>query len=257
MLVCADGIHSVGRRQMYPREGPPVYSGRILWRATTFARPYLSGASMIMAGHEAQKFVCYPIEPVRGDGLQRLNWIAELRAPLMREREDWNRPGQAADFLPRFEDWVFDWLDIPALIRGANEIFEYPLVDRDPLPRWSFGRVTLLGDAAHPMYPIGSNGASQAILDAAAIAAALTAQANVPEALRVYESVRLELTSKIVLANRQQGPEACMQLVEERAPHGFGRLEDVISRAELEEIAARYKAVAGFDRDLLNAMATV
>ncbi len=260
VLIAAEGIHSTVRRYFYPDEGAPPFSGRYLFRGVTEAAPFLTGKSMIMAGYPDRKFVAYPICPeTAARGASLVNWIADVRMPGEQAPpvRDWNRRVDASVFGSLFEPWKFDWLDIPALIRGANEIFEYPLVDRDPLPRWSFGRVTLLGDAAHPMYPIGSNGASQAILDAAAIAAALTAQANVPEALRVYESVRLELTSKIVLANRQQGPEACMQLVEERAPHGFGRLEDVISRAELEEIAARYKAVAGFDRDLLNAMATV
>ena len=170
VLVCADGIHSAARRQMYPAEGPPVYSGRLLWRATTDAPPFQSGATMIMAGHADQKFVCYPIEPVRPDGLQRINWIAELRVPLMRAKEDWNRTGLLEDFLPAFEDWSFGWLDIPGLIRSAERIYEYPMVDRDPVERWTVGRVTLLGDAAHAMYPIGSNGASQAILDARVLA---------------------------------------------------------------------------------------
>jgi 5-methylphenazine-1-carboxylate 1-monooxygenase len=158
--------------------------------------------------------------------------------------------------LKHFEDWRFDWLDIPALIRGSEAVYEYPLVDQDPLPRWSFGRVTLLGDAAHPMYPIGSNGASQAILDAAALAAALTENSDPVRALQAYEAVRLERTSKLVLSNRKQGPEIVMQMVEDRAPDGFRNLCDVISRQELEEVSNRYKAVAGFDRDQLNSMRT-
>ena len=249
ILVCADGIHSAGRRQMYPHEGPPAYSGRILWRATTFAQPYLSGASMIMAGHEAQKFVCYPIEPIRGDGLQRLNWIAELRAPLMRNREDWNRPGQAADFLPRFDDWVFDWLDVPALIRNAEAIYEYPMVDRDPVEHWNAGAITLLGDAAHAMYPIGSNGASQAILDAEALMRALRDHHGPLEALMAYEAERLPATAAIVRANRGNGPEQCMQLAHERAPQGFSRIDDVFAPGELQEIADRYKRLTGMRRD--------
>ena len=250
ILVCADGIHSAGRRQMYPYEGPPVYSGRILWRATTLARPYLSGASMIMVGHEAQKFVCYPIEPVRGDGLQRLNWIAELRAPLMREREDWNRPGQVADFLPAFADWVFDWLDIPALIRGAEAIYEYPMVDRDPVEHWNDGAVTLLGDAAHAMYPIGSNGASQAILDAEALVRAMREYPEPREALVAYEAERLPATAAIVRANRGNGPEQCMQLAHERAPQGFSHVDEVFAPGELQDIADRYKRLTGMKRDL-------
>lgn len=264
VLIGAEGIHSTVRRYFYPDEGAPPFSGRYLFRGVTEAAPFLTGRSMIMAGYPDCKFVAYPICPeTAARGRSLINWIADVRtdarmpgdqAPPVR---DWNRRIDKSVFGSLFETWKFDWLDVPALIDGATEIFEYPLVDRDPLPRWSFDRVTLLGDAAHPMYPIGSNGASQAILDAAAVTHALASGSNVTEALRVYESVRLEPTSKIVLANRQQGPEACMQLVEERAPNGFGRLEDVISMAELEEIATRYKAVAGFDRDRLNAMSTV
>jgi 2-polyprenyl-6-methoxyphenol hydroxylase-like FAD-dependent oxidoreductase len=204
---------------------------------------------MIMVGHEAQKFVCYPIEPVRGDGLQRLNWIAELRAPLMREREDWNRPGQAADFLPAFADWVFDWLDIPALIRGAEAIYEYPMVDREPVEHWNDGAVTLLGDAAHAMYPIGSNGASQAILDAEALVRAMREYPEPREALVAYEAERLPATAAIVRANRGNGPEQCMQLAHERAPQGFSHVDEVFAPGELQDIADRYKRLTGMKRD--------
>lgn len=245
ILVCADGIHSAARQQMYPDEGPPVYSGRILWRATSLANPFLSGASMIMAGYADQKFVCYPIEPPRADGLQRINWIAELRVPLMRAKEDWNRAGDPADFLPAFADWTFDWLDVPQLIKGAERIYEYPMVDRDPVERWSVGRVTLLGDAAHAMYPIGSNGASQAILDARALAGALQAHGDAETALKDYESERLPATAAIVRANRSNGPEQCMQLAHERAADGFDRIEDVFAPGELEGIALRYKQLTG------------
>ncbi len=248
VLICADGIHSAGRRRLYPEEGPPIYSGRVLWRATTWAPPFLSGATMIMAGHEAQKFVCYPIEALREDGLQRLNWIAELRAPLMRAKEDWNRAGDLADFLPAFEDWRFDWLDIPALIRGADAVWEYPMVDRDPVESWTRGAVTLLGDAAHAMYPIGSNGASQAILDAEALARAIREHPDPRAALAAYEAERLPATAAIVRANRGNGPELCMQLAHERAPQGFDRAEDVFAPGELGQIADRYKTLTGMRR---------
>lgn len=248
ILVCADGIHSAGRQQMYPVEGPPIYSGRILWRATSMAQPYMTGASMIMAGHEDQKFVCYPIEPIRDDGLQRINWIAELRKPLMRNREDWNREGRTQDFLPEFESWAFGWLDVPGLIESAMQIFEYPMVDRDPVPSWTEGHATLLGDAAHAMYPIGSNGASQAILDAAALARALATSSNAKEALHAYESERLPPTSAIVRANRGNGPEQCMQLAELRAPKGFDSVDDIFAPGELQAIADQYKQLTGMTR---------
>ena len=245
ILVAADGIHSFARAAFNPGEGPPTYSGRILWRATTLAAPFLTGASMIMAGHQDQKFVAYPISAPRADGRQQINWIAELRIAQNLRREDWNRSGALEDFLPRFEDWRFDWLDVPGLIKGAEAVYEYPMVDRDPLPRWSHGRGTLLGDAAHPMYPIGSNGASQAILDARALAQALATTDDVSAGLAAYEQVRLSATAAIVLANRGNGPEQCMQLAQERAPGGFARVEDVFAPGELEAMAARYKVLTG------------
>ncbi|MDE2006313.1 MAG: flavin-dependent oxidoreductase, partial [Rhodospirillales bacterium] len=174
LLVAADGIHSTVRAAFFPDEGPPKWNGALLWRATSLAPPFLSGASMVQAGHRDRKFVCYPIG-VAPDGRAEVNWIAEQRFPADTPwpREDWNRPGRIENFLPLFADWRFPWLDVPALIRAAGAVFEFPMVDRDPLPWWTEGRVTLLGDAAHPMYPIGSNGASQAVLDARILARAL------------------------------------------------------------------------------------
>ncbi len=167
---------------------------------------------------------------------------------------DWNRLAGKGSFRREFSDWRFDWLDIPGLIDSAPVVYEFPMVDRDPVPRWSFGRVSLLGDAAHPMYPVGSNGASQAILDAAALVDAIQSCPDPEEALRSYEQARLEKTAAIVLSNRRHGPEVVMQMVEDRAPEGFTNLSDVISRQELEEVASRYKAIAGFDRESLNAL---
>ena len=210
---------------------------------------------MIMAGHEFQKFVAYPIscrEPV-------LNWIAErkFKPDHAWRREDWNRPGKLEEFLPWFEKWRFDWLDVPEVIRNASRCFEYPMVDRDPVDRWTFGRVTLLGDAAHAMYPIGSNGASQAILDARVLAREIQTHGVMPEALVAYETERRPATARIVLANRRNGPEQVMQLVQERAPDGFARIEDVLTQQELEESASAYKRIAGFDKDELNARSPI
>jgi 2-polyprenyl-6-methoxyphenol hydroxylase-like FAD-dependent oxidoreductase len=253
-LVAADGIHSAARRRLYPDEGPPIPSGRILWRAVTEAPPFLGGDTMIMAGHQFQKFVCYPISrQATPGGAVAINWVAELYAPdWAPPRQDWNRQVTKERFADRFAGWRFDWLDIPALIDGASQIFEYPMVDRDPLPCWTHGRMTLLGDAAHPMYPIGSNGASQAILDAEALAEQLAAQDDVDRALAAYEAARRPATARIVLMNRQNGPEQVMQLAEERAPGGFAEIHDVIPRTELEEIAARYKQAAGFAVEQVN-----
>ncbi|MDE2596671.1 MAG: flavin-dependent oxidoreductase [Sphingomonadales bacterium] len=255
ILVGADGIHSTLRRLRYPDEGLPRYGGRILWRAVTRAKPYLTGATMIMAGYQDRKFVCYPISRPDADGMQVINWIAELTVDQMPGREDWNKECDRAVFADQFADWTFDWLDVPGLIAGAEKVFEFPLVDRDPLPAWSFGATTLLGDAAHPMYPIGSNGASQGILDADALVRALAANGDPVAALKAYEAERLPATAQIVLTNRQNGPEICMQMAEERAPQGFANIADVFAEGELEAIAARYKAVAGFSKEAVAAKA--
>ncbi len=246
-IVAADGIHSAARAQFYPDQGPPKWSGALLWRGIVDREPVLDGSSMIWIGHPAQKFVGYPIADL-DDGRQSFNFIAELRPDdaTLADREDWNREGDLADFLPAFESWVFDWLDVPALIRAAPRTFVFPMVDRDPVDRWTFGRVTLLGDAAHPMYPIGSNGASQAILDARVLAGCIRSHADVETALGRYEQVRLPPTSAIVEANRGLGPERPMQLVEERAPNGFDRIDDVITRSEIDEITEGYRRTAGF-----------
>ena len=252
LLVAVDGIHSQARRLFYPDEGPPRYSGLFMWRAVSRGKPYLSGATMAVVGHQSVRFVGYPITVPDETGDCDINWIAHLLRPEMPEREDWSREGKLQDFLPEFGDWAYDWLDIPALYKSADTNYEFPMVDRDPLPQWSFGRVTLLGDAAHPMYPIGSNGASQAILDAAAVADALSEIEDPVAALKAYEAARLPATAAIVAANRQNGPEIVMQMAEDRAPQGFKHIEDVIPRAELEAITDKYRVLAGFDKEQLN-----
>ena len=173
VAIACDGINSAIRKQFFPDEGEPRYSGVNMWRGVTRWKPMLSGASMVRAGWLSHgKMVIYPIRPADADGLQLINWVAEIETPNYRKR-DWNRAGSLDDFIGAFADWHFDWLDVPAFIRAADSVLEFPMVDQDPLPRWSFGRVTLLGDAAHPMVPRGSNGAGQAILDARALTAAL------------------------------------------------------------------------------------
>jgi 5-methylphenazine-1-carboxylate 1-monooxygenase len=203
---------------------------------------------MIWAGHPDQKFVGYPIAN-RADGRQDFNFIAELRRPgsPLGTGEDWNRNGQLEDFLPEFQEWRFGWLDVPSVISAASETFLFPMVDRDPLPQWTFGGTTLLGDAAHPMYPIGSNGASQAILDARVLAGCLRIYTDHPHtALRHYESIRRPATAALVAANRRLGPEVPMKLVEERAPGGFERISDVISDEEILSVTEEYRRTAGF-----------
>ncbi|MCR9070840.1 MAG: flavin-dependent oxidoreductase [Alphaproteobacteria bacterium] len=254
LLIAADGIHSAARAALHPGEGAPIWNGAILWRGTAEAPPFLGGRTMIMAGHEFQKFVYYPIRDLP-DGRQLINFVAERKFDSDQpwRREDWNRQGRVEEYLPPFEDWTFDWLDVPGLIRSAATVYEYPMVDRDPLAAWSHGRMTLLGDAAHPMYPIGSNGASQAILDARVLTRELLTHGLTAEALNAYEAERLPATAKIVTANRGNGPEQVMQMVEERAPDGFERIDEVLSVEEREGTAAAYKRLAGFDKDALNA----
>lgn len=254
VLVAADGIHSAARAQLYPAEGAPLWNGSVLWRATSIAPPYLTGATMAQLGTRDCKFVVYPIATLP-DGRRLTNWIAERRIPADRgfPREDWNRRGRVADFLLWFADWRFDWLDIPALIHAAEAVFEFPMVDRDPLPRWSHGRVTLLGDAAHPLYPIGSNGASQAVLDARVLAWQLATRPDPVAALAGYDAVRRPATAALWQATRGDGPDVVLDLAAQRAPDGFADIDAVLPHAERAAIAQHYKALAGFDPAALKA----
>jgi 2-polyprenyl-6-methoxyphenol hydroxylase-like FAD-dependent oxidoreductase len=248
VVVAADGIHSAARAQFRPAEGPPLWNGSLMWRGIAQVPPVLDGRTMVWAGHPEQKFVGYPIAE-GSDRTQDFNFIAELRRPgsPLASREDWNRRGDPGDFLPPFESWAFPWLDVPAVIRSARETFLFPMVDRDPLDQWTFGRTTLLGDAAHPMYPIGSNGASQAILDARVLAGCFRRHADdVDVALARYESARRPATAAIVRANRGLGPELPMKLVHERAPEGFTDIGSVISREEIAQVTEEYRRTAGF-----------
>ena len=254
VLIGADGIHSTVRAQLFPNEGPPKWNGGMIWRAVSDSAPFLSGRSHIMAGGR-QTFVAYPISKSHADRGRALNnWIARFFvAPTQGfPPEQWNRPGRFEDFLPRYEDWRFDWLDVPALIRAADVVYEFPMVDRDPLERWTFGRVTLLGDAAHPMYPLGSNGASQAILDADLLARVLIEVKDPDEALARYEADRRPKTAQVVANNRRGGPAAVVSLVEERAPNGFTDLDAVITQDELARISDEYKRIASFDLASVN-----
>jgi 2-polyprenyl-6-methoxyphenol hydroxylase-like FAD-dependent oxidoreductase len=248
LIVAADGIHSAARTQRYPDEGRFLWNGSLLWRGIAEIEPVLDGRSMIWAGHPAQKFVGYPIADLPG-GRQRFNFIAELRRPEsdLARAEDWNRRGSLDDFLPQFKEWDFGWLDVPGIVQAAPETFLFPMVDREPVAQWTFGRMTLLGDAAHPMYPIGSNGASQAILDARVLAGCIRRHGNdLQTALRRYEETRRPATAALVQANRGFGPELPMKLVEERAPDGFADITDVISSAEIAGVTEKYRSTAGF-----------
>ena len=252
VAIACDGINSAVRKQFFPDEGEPRYSGVNMWRGVTRWKPILSGASMVRAGWLSHgKMVIYPIRPAGADGLQLVNWVAEIETPNYRKR-DWNRHGSLDDFLGAFADWHFGWLDVPAFIRAADSVLEFPMIDQDPLPRWSFGRVTLLGDAAHPMVPRGSNGAGQAILDARALTGALLQHADPVAALAAYETQRLEATTRVVLTNRTNPPDAILREVFQRTnDRPFADIDDVISRDELVALSEGYKRIAGYSKDAL------
>lgn len=249
LMLAVDGIHSAARRQLYPGEGPPNWSRMILYRGTSITPQFLTGRTMVQMGHADLKFVCYPISRSAYDrGESFTNWIADVRVPddEALKPEDWNGRASPEKFAHLYADWKFPWLDVPAIIASASEIFEFPMVDRDPLPQWTFGRVTLVGDAAHPMYPIGSNGATQAIMDAKALADAFRRHgSDWRSALADYEAERRAATTALTLANRQEGLDRILDLVDERAPNGFERIDDVISPAEIRQIVVDYKTLAG------------
>ncbi|MEX3008562.1 flavin-dependent oxidoreductase [Hoeflea sp. TYP-13] len=257
-VVGADGIHSALRAQMEPDEGEPVWGGAVLWRATSRSRGFRTGATMALIGHDTQRLVAYPIsKPDPETGLLTMNWIAELRYDPGAgwNKEDWNREANIDDFYPAFTDWKFHWIDIPQLITSADKVFEYPMVDRDPLDRWTYGRVTLIGDAAHATYPVGSNGASQAIVDARKLGRYMLDHGVSSAALEAYEAELLPATRNIVLTNRGGGgPDAVLQMIEDRCGGAFENIGDVASHEELATHAAKYKKIAGFSIDALNAL---
>jgi 5-methylphenazine-1-carboxylate 1-monooxygenase len=259
LLLGADGIHSAVRRHFYPNEGAPRWNGITLWRSTTLAKAPMGGKAMVWAGWHAQKFVAYPIGVDPISGLDILNWICDLKVSNgnMLPVRDWNRPGKRDDFAGAFTDWHWSGVDVPAIIANSGQIYEFPMVDRDPLPQWTFGMVTLLGDAAHPMYPIGSNGATQGILDSRVLAFHLANAKGITEALDRYEAARRDATSKIVLMNREMGPDRVLDLAVERRKNSDEDLSKIFPIAERAAIAQQYKQVAGFSPASLNARASL
>jgi 2-polyprenyl-6-methoxyphenol hydroxylase-like FAD-dependent oxidoreductase len=252
-LICADGIHSAGRRAFYPDERrEPEWNGVQMWRGAAIREPWRDGESMAIGGGLGGKFVLYPIAPPEPDGRQLMNWVVNVRTKdpeISKPPEDsWTRRASQARVLPHGMRFIVPGYDIAGLIRATDAIFEYPMADRDPLPHWTFGRVTLLGDAAHPMYPVGSNGASQAILDARCLADNLAQMDHPRAALWHYERTRLPKTAEIARQNRSGGPEAVIDEVEKRAPAGFRDIDDVLSHAERQRIVRGYAMVAGFAR---------
>jgi len=256
VLIGADGIHSLVREKLFPDEGPPRWNGLMLWRGALDWPAFLTGRSMVVAGGLAAKLVVYPIAEGSRPDKRLTNWavvgrVGDASMPVP-QKQDSSRPGRFEDLMPNVQRFRIPYVDARALIEATNEFWEYPMCDRDPLPRWSHGRVTLLGDAAHPMYPVGSNGASQAILDARCLADRLKDAEHPVHALWLYEQMRLPPTAEIVNMNRRGGPEGVIDAVEARAPDGFSNIDDVLSFEQRKAIVRGYASAAGFAREQVN-----
>jgi len=255
LLIGADGLHSSVRAQMYPNQPPIQWGGAIMWRGTAPGIPIRTGASFVGLGTHRHRVVFYPIsKPDSVTGLATINWIAEITVDNSSgwTHGDWNKRVAIDEFIHHFEGWSYEWLDVPAMLRGASEVFEYPMIDRDPVPSWLDGNVALLGDAAHVMYPTGSNGASQAVIDARVLGAAMVEHGVTRRALRAYDAQLCEEISAVVLRNRGAGPFGLLNLLDERCGGVFDDIDAVIPPPEREEFMSRYKTAAGFAMERLN-----
>ena len=247
VAIACDGVNSAIRKAFYPDE-QVAFAGINTWRGVTRRKPILTGRSYMRVGSILTgKMVIYPIvDNVDGDGNQLINWMAEIKSDSV-AKNDWNKPGRIEDFFHIYKDWRFDWLDVAEMIETADQILEYPMVDKDPVPRWTFGRITFAGDAAHPMYPRGSNGAAQAAIDARTLADCLKGNADPREALKAYEAARLAPTAKVVRTNREFPPDFINIKVEELVgDRPFDDLDKYITQDELRALSENYKKIAGF-----------
>jgi len=260
LLIAADGLHSAVRQQMYPEQPPIQWGGAIMWRGVTRGKPIRTGASFVGLGTHHHRVVFYPISaPDPISGMADINWIAEITVDNSGgwRDGDWTKQVRHEDFMHHFEHWNYDWIDIPGMLRGADEVFEYPMIDREPISTWVDGNVVLLGDAAHVMYPTGSNGASQAIVDARVLGAAMLEHGVHSRALQAYDTQLCSELSQLVLRNRGAGPFGLLNLLDDRCGGVFDDIEEVIPRAERDEFMLRYKTAAGFAVDKLNAAASI
>ena len=256
LLIGADGIHSNVRAQMHPDQPPIHWGGAIMWRGTSLAKPIRTGSSFIGLGTHRQRMVIYPISQADPEsGLAMINWIAEVTYDDPDARDDigWFRRVETSDFIHHFEDWTYDWLDVPGLIQNAQVAYENPMIDRDPVDTWQDGGVALMGDAAHAMYPTGSNGASQAIIDARVLGACMLDHGIASAALAAYNQQLCESVSKLILRNRGAGPFGLLNMVDDQCGGKFDDIDDVISAEERAEFMAGYKSAAGFAMEALNA----
>lgn len=256
LLIAADGLHSAVREQMYPQQPPIQWGGAIMWRGVTRGKPIRTGASFVGLGTHRQRVVFYPIStPDPQTGLADINWIAEITVDKSGgwPEGNWNKRVRHEDFVHHFDNWNYEWIDIPAMLRGATEVFEYPMIDREPVPTWQDGNTVLLGDAAHVMYPTGSNGASQAIVDARVLGAAMLEHGVNAKALQAYDEQLCAELSQLVMRNRGAGPFGLLNLLDDRCGGVFDDIDAVIPKAERDEFMHRYKLAAGFAVDKLNA----
>ena len=258
ILIGADGIHSKVRQQMYPDQGPVNWNGAIMWRGVSRAAPPRTKNSFCMVGGISQRFICYPVEPLDDKGETLLNWIAELRPDAAEvDKSDWNQKASADAFMSEFRDWHFDWLDVPEIVaRSADDIWEYPMVDRHPVDSWVDGRVALMGDAAHAMFPHGSGGASQAIVDTRVLGRCLQDHGNTTAALEAYETRLLQPINELVLRNRDEGPIGVLLEIEDKLAQGL-TIDQAVEPEAVANFMARYKEAAGTARDSLNAAAPI
>ena len=257
LLVGADGIHSKVRAQMHPNQPDVNWNGAIMWRGVSRSKPPRTKNSFVMIGGISQRFICYPVEPLDGNGETLLNWIAELRPDSAQvDKSDWNQKASAEAFMNEFKDWVFDWLDVNEIVARAEGIWEYPMVDRDPIEQWVDGRTVLIGDAAHAMFPHGSGGASQSIVDTRVLGAALQKHGETLDALKAFEARQVKPINELVMRNRGEGPMGVLLEIEARIANGQS-INDAIDPEAVEQFMFRYKEAAGTARDALNAAAPI
>lgn len=254
LLIGADGIHSAIRAQMHPDQPPIHWGGTIMWRGTARAKPIRSGSSFVGLGTSRHRVVFYPISHPDEDGLADINWIAEQTFDSNHDwaKSGWFRAVSMSEFAHEFDGFVYDWFDLPALLAQSDVAYENPMIDRDPIPTWIDGPVALMGDAAHPMYPTGSNGASQAIIDARVIGRAMLDHGVTQAALAAYNDALCSPIGQVAMRNRSAGPFGLLDMVDARCDGHFDTIDDVIPAEERAAFMLAYQQAAGFAKDQLN-----
>ena len=254
LVIGADGIHSAVRAQMHPGQPPIHWGGAIMWRGTVRAKPLRTESSFIGLGTHQHRMVIYPISKPAADGTVLTNWIAELTVDRNEGwlGNNWFKEVPIESFAHHFESFRYDWLDVPTMLNKSECGYMNPMIDRDPVATWIDGPVALMGDAAHAMYPTGSNGASQAIVDARVIGAAILTRGLTPDALKLYDNQLCKKVSELVLRNRLAGPFGLLDILNDRCGGVFENIDTIIPLEERNEFMSKYKAAAGFAIEALN-----